>query len=263
MVPTATKSESEIADANILEKLPDEILFHILYEVITEAKISDIPRKKFVLERQVCKRFNKVLNNPKYSHLIEKLKKLIVQVIESKKPGIVAQKDFDHNYESNGWTSLTIVASYDLIELAELIIKKGTNINGEYGVNPLLKAIEYNKTLNMAKLLVENVSNVNAKENYGWTPLIKAADMNNLERAKFLLDNNADINTTNDRGSTALIVAAIENSIAVAKLLVERGAQITIKDTAQKTALMWAKEKNHTEIVELLENAEKSKNEKK
>lgn len=97
--------------------------------------------------------------------------------------------------------------------------------------------------------------NVNAKNAFGKTALMYAAQYNFLESAKILLDAGADINAQTDGPTmqpqedtcsseycikngqrTALMYAAQEGNLQMVKLLVERGASIYVLDSTGASA---------------------------
>ena len=44
-----------------------------------------------------------------------------------------------------------------------------------------------------AQFLIDNGANINAKDNYGWTSLMRACYNGHIETAQILIDNGADI----------------------------------------------------------------------
>ena len=62
---------------------------------------------------------------------------------------------------------------------------------------------------NVAKLLIDNGSDVNVKDEYGWTPLHSAAIKGDLETVQALLKAGADMTAKDKKGRTSLHSAAI------------------------------------------------------
>jgi ankyrin repeat protein len=67
---------------------------------------------------------------------------------------------------------------------------------------------------------VENGANVNAKNNFGYTPLYIAAEGGHVSTVKFLLTNGADAEIMTNSGGTALSDALENLHTAVSNLLV-------------------------------------------
>ena len=78
-------------------------------------------------------------------------------------------------------------------------------------------------------------ADVNVRDSYGFTALMRAVSEKNLDIVKILLEAGADVNAKNSNGSTALIGARSDN---IVKLLIEAGAEIDAQDSEGKTALM-------------------------
>ncbi len=65
---------------------------------------------------------------------------------------------------------------------------------------------------------------INALDEYGFTPLIEAAIADNIEIAKILIDYGADVNLQDATGGTALQWTAENNNIPFTRLLLDKGA---------------------------------------
>ena len=88
---------------------------------------------------------------------------------------------------------------------------------------------------------------------YDWkeyTPLHIAAGFESAEIAKLLIDNGADVNAKNGAGHTPL--HATSRSIDTAKLLIDNGADVNAKDNREETRLHWAASTNASYMVKLL-----------
>lgn len=66
------------------------------------------------------------------------------------------------------------------------------------------------------------------------------------------LDMEADINAEDKWGDTPLILAAEKNNLAIVTLLLDRGADVNAKNTHGRTALAMAEARNDKKLVELL-----------
>jgi len=106
--------------------------------------------------------------------------------------------------------------------------------------------------LTQVQNLLEQGTDVNAKDDNGVTALMMASVMGHVEVVKRLLDKGADVSAKDNDGVTALTGTSFEGHFDVAKLLVEKGADVNIKSKDGDTALMAGSAKGHTKIVELL-----------
>ena len=107
--------------------------------------------------------------------------------------------------------------------------------------------------LEAADLLIKASANVNAKNEYGATPLFAACTTNNTAMIKLLLDAKADPNLALLSGETPLMTAVDRGNTDAVRALLEHGANPNVKESkGDQTALMWATAGRHTEIVKLL-----------
>lgn len=115
-----------------------------------------------------------------------------------------------------------------------------------------------NGGLEIAKLLVENGADVNARSSdFGQTPLILAMQFEHNELAMYLLDNGTSIDGCDDYGNTQLSWAISANDLAICKELINRCADVNIQDVNGYTALFQAAQSgiNAREQIELLMSA--------
>ena len=143
------------------------------------------------------------------------------------------------------------------IELAEVLIKAGVNVNciDKDGTPILIRA----QTLEMIKLLLNAGADVNLNgKNIGWTMLSKNLESNEHdaeEIIRLLIAAGADVNAKMNRGWTALMSSVQLHNITFVKLLLAAGADINSKDDKGETALMFAVRRYSIELIELLINA--------
>ncbi|MBA3066278.1 ankyrin repeat domain-containing protein [bacterium] len=102
---------------------------------------------------------------------------------------------------------------------------------------------------------IKKKADVNERDWFGRTPLMKAARFNAAESAALLIKNGAEINAVDKNGWTALMWASIECSSSAVKLLIDMGADVTVCDNLGYTALMFAENKECAEISAMLKEA--------
>ena len=167
--------------------------------------------------------------------------------------------------DENGVTDLHIAAANGWAKLTKWLIANGANVNAQLkadkkvvsdttkkrlrvsdewkrdGESPIYFAVR-STAVDVAKVLLANGSDVNAKRGSGWTPLHSAALNNDIAVVKFLLANGADVHATNNFGSTPLhIVVSFSNAVDAAKLLLTNGAYVNAIDNYGYTPLDKAK----------------------
>ena len=163
------------------------------------------------------------------------------------------------NKNSNNETLLHHAAGMEDLEMVNLFISKGANVNArcDKGRAPIHLAAQ-NDNVEVMKLLVSKGANIEAKEENGATPLHYAAINNCLEVAKFLVSKGAKVSSKSDTGMTPLHYGALskgDSSIAVVKFLVSKGADVnavSVSNNVPLTPLDFAKSQKNFEIVDYL-----------
>ena len=90
-----------------------------------------------------------------------------------------------------------------------------------------LTEISFNKaTVEAIDTLLQSGANINIKDEYGETPLIKALFAQNLPVAEFLINKGADFNVTNMAGHTPMMICVKNGLIDIAELLIQKGDDI-------------------------------------
>jgi ankyrin repeat protein len=106
--------------------------------------------------------------------------------------------------------NLHLAALQGRVDAIQQHIKAGSDLNAkdEYGSSPLIAAITFGQT-EAAKVLIEAGVDMKISNNEGSTPLHAAAFFCHTEIVEALLNNGADKNLRNNAGSTALEIAAV------------------------------------------------------
>ena len=93
------------------------------------------------------------------------------------------------------------------------------------------------------------------RKNDGFTPLHAAAAYGKPAIARLLLDQGADVNARDKAGQTALMKAVWNSHADVVNVLLQRGAAITDKDSNGNTVIGMAKTKNDRRVLSVLVEA--------
>ena len=148
--------------------------------------------------------------------------------------------------------SLHIAAGDGDIEQLKLHIAKGANLNAidDYRYTPITRAIETGQ-LDAAKLLLEAGADANGKDGNERFPLILVTATNRTEFVALLLANGARTNVKDRSGQLPLHIAAQRGSAEIVDLLLKAGADANA-EVSGRTPLMIALGRNQTEIAALL-----------
>ncbi|MBQ2125793.1 MAG: ankyrin repeat domain-containing protein, partial [Spirochaetales bacterium] len=99
-------------------------------------------------------------------------------------------------------------------------IRTGVNVNSrnEYGVTPLMFAVEHNEDREVVKILINAGADVNAEDESNKTPLMYASEYCKNEKiVKLLLRSRAEINARNKYGEISLMYGVWNENSEVTK----------------------------------------------
>ena len=137
-------------------------------------------------------------------------------------------------------------------EIVRYLVENGAKISDihKYSVNDLAwkEILEYG-SIDIVKYLVENGANTNN------TRLVDWAGVGWLNKVQECIKNGTDINAKNKWGWTALIKASEKGNLDIVEYLIKKEADVNAIDKNNYTALMYASENGYTDIVEFLKNA--------
>jgi hypothetical protein len=117
------------------------------------------------------------------------------------------------------------------------------------------EALEHVSMTPLSQALITKGANVNARDEYGDTPLVSAVGFEPASTIRALLDKGAEVNARNKIGDTALMGTAISDRADIVKILLAHGADVNIKNAYGETALSYAKTEGYPAIVHLLKQA--------
>jgi ankyrin repeat protein len=152
-------------------------------------------------------------------------------------------------------TGLSLAATFNLNQLAQLLIEKGIKVDAKdcRGRTPLHIACRKGHK-EMATLLLESGANAKATDDEcGWNALHFAADAGHESVVLLLLDNtDLEVDSVNSTGQTALHWAAYSEHSHIVELLHGRGADVNARNNMGETALHWSALLRHTDMMEQL-----------
>lgn len=157
-------------------------------------------------------------------------------------------------WNSNSKPALIYAAANGRLEMAELLLREGADVNGRDIQTPLTVACESPRPnrMEMVKLLLGWGANINAPagREYGGTALQNAVESKDIDLANFLLENGADLNAAAPISTfrNALGLAIFSDNMEMAKLLLDAGADPSSQDAVMAAVVR----KNSFEYVSLL-----------
>lgn len=127
-----------------------------------------------------------------------------------------------------GRTPLHLVATYGADRsVVAVLLERGADIDARdnYGDTPLHTAIASDR-LDVLVILLENGADIEARDGFGHAPLHIATRASKPAVVEVLLDFGADIEATNDYDNTPLEEASEHGDAATMSVLLDRGAEV-------------------------------------
>lgn len=141
---------------------------------------------------------------------------------------------------SDGNTALHEASKCNNAEILTLLLDFGADINAknEYGYTPLHMCCQHiSEELEASELLLRNGADINAQNAYKNTPLHLAARHNNLEVCKVLLESDSDINAKGINDCTPLHLAVEHGCIETCQELLSQQANVDALRKGERTPL--------------------------
>lgn len=123
-------------------------------------------------------------------------------------------------------------------------------VEAQNDISPLHFAL-YMKDEAKARSLIEGGADVSRRTSQGTTPLERAADVGFKDIVELLIAKGADVNAKDNWNWTPLH-SAVYGHKDIVELLITEGANVNARDGASRTPLWYAKDEGNAEIVELL-----------
>lgn len=139
----------------------------------------------------------------------------------------------------SGTVSLADQIIYGTANSVEQLVLAGADVNelDEYGYTPLIESAIVDN-VEMANILLRHGANVNSEDLTGRTALDWAVDNNNLALCQLLLEHKADPNHYTNAGQSALTFPLLRNQVELKKLLFQYGADLDFAHDFINTKLL-------------------------
>ncbi|KAJ5807643.1 hypothetical protein N7447_011099 [Penicillium robsamsonii] len=138
--------------------------------------------------------------------------------------------------------------------IVRLLLQRGridVNAKDHFGQTLLIRAARQ-QHMGVVRLLLDHGASIDAHDTCGWTALWWAAERGSETVVQCLLDHDADFYIQDHYGWTVLMRAAEKGHHGVVRLLLNRGADPDALDHGGGTALMGASGRGHEVVVQLL-----------
>jgi cytohesin len=161
-------------------------------------------------------------------------------------PELVEKKD------KLGQTPLIVAANHNQLEIAELLLANGANVNARDPKmrTPLILALSVYHHDKMVRLLLAKGADVNLADASSMTALTFAVKQGQIDDAKILIANDANVNVAS--GFSPLYFAVLGHRAEMVELLLANGANVNY-EMGGHTVVYWAKDTSDHKIEELLE----------
>lgn len=172
---------------------------------------------------------------------------------DPKKISEIVDSGIDLNPENKHWTPIMISVLRTNVELTEILLKKGADINKRNykGQTPLHIAARWGKK-EVVEYLIKNGAFLEARDWLSWTPLMWASLRGRDEIVKILLENGANANVRDIDKNTPLILAAWHGHKNTIQIILSYGADKRLKNVEGFTACDIARNKDFPEALKAI-----------
>jgi ankyrin repeat protein len=165
--------------------------------------------------------------------------------------------------DASGATALVAAAYDNHVEVARSLIEAGADVNVKDERQQsayLIATSEVGDDPRLLELTLANGADIDTKDSYNGTGLIRAADRGHVRILERLLDTEVEIDHVNRLGWTALLEAIIlgggdQGHTEVVRLLVAAGAEVNLADGHGVTPLAHARRQGYDEIAAILQRS--------
>ena len=214
--------------------------------------------KEFIQKLSKKEPYISLFNNPDFNRII--ISSLLDKVRVRPASGWPSLQDIIKELNTPGaqeWgRQLDFIAAADRGDLngVRQSLASGINVNAKdmYGNTALIKAAEKGHR-DIVEVLLKAGANVNAKDRHGDTALhFNVEGPERRKTVELLLAKGADVNAQDSYGRTPLMISTLIGDRGIIKALIERGADVNVQSDEGYTALMLAANYGYKDIVQLL-----------
>ena len=139
---------------------------------------------------------------------------------------------------NSGWTLPPHCGPQLLPDIARLLLEQVSNVNAraDDGKTPLHLAANSGRD-EVVRVLLEHGANVGAEDNEGKTPLHLAAKSRSVDTVRVLLEHGANVSVEDNQGITPFHLAVISGNVDTVRMLLEHGANVGAKDKPRQNSV--------------------------
>lgn len=162
-------------------------------------------------------------------------------------------RDLINAVDSDLKTPLHLAAEHGYIDMVELLLEKGADINAKEGFKrtPLHFAASSGHD-EIVRLFIAKGAYLNEKDSFILTPIFRAAYSGHQSIVEMLLSVGISISTTEKNGVTLLHAAALSGNPELVEMLLDKGIGRNVRNRYGKTPLHFAASRGHKAVINLL-----------
>ncbi len=158
---------------------------------------------------------------------------------------------------SSGMAAVHFATVRNNLEMFMLLHEAGADINAvNYAGETLMHVAATHNGFEVAQqaMTLADYDLESRRTEFGFTPLLAAAFLGNVEMVELLIDSGANIEAADDWGDTAVNVAAYSGHLTTIETLIDLGALPAVENSSGGTAVTHAQSNNYPDVVAYLES---------
>ncbi len=176
---------------------------------------------------------------------------------DSKKVSSIVKSGINLNPLNKNWTPLMIAVLRKNIDIIEIFLKNGADINfrNNKGQTPLHIASRWGHP-EVVDYLIKNGTLIESRDWLSWTPIMWASLRGKTEVVEVLIRNGANVNVRDIDGNTPLILASWHGHKNTIKLLLSYNADKKAKNIEGLSACDILKKKGFIDVLSIIGKCE-------